>query len=377
MRKFMLILWLACLVIAVVVGCSDDGNLRPSITRLEANVECGIAPVNVQFVAFVTGGNPTADPTGANAPLHVSWDFQDGGTANGSITSHRFNEPGDYSVLATVTDEDGDSDTMSIFVEVQSDSMFIQASEDTTVTASMAYFTAPTMGTSNGSGGSNIRQTVVFNEILAFNVSIIPNPVNGLFEPLLELHNPSTTQSVSLTNWSLTNDTSIPNKWRFAASTVLPPGGFLIIWVDNRSIAGPTHTNFHMTGNWAGQPENFVGAIYLYDSSRRLVDRVLLLNQHADVSFGHLPDASDDGLVALSVVADLCGFDPERGFYERFNFTWDMDDILGSVYPVREPRHVFNTDDVGDRMVRVTVFDTHTNVTRFDTVTVHVELPTR
>jgi len=311
MRKFLLILWLACLVLAVAVGCSKKVNLMPVFTRIEANVECGIAPVDVQFTAFVTGGDPTANPTGSNAPLNISWDFGDGGTASGSITSHRFTEPGGYSVLATVTDDDGDRDTISVFVEVQSDSLFIQASADTTVTASMAYFTEPTLGESNGTGGINIRQTVVINEILAFNVSIIPNPVNGVYEPLLELYNPSQTDPVSLNNWSLTDDTSIPNKWNFAFGTELLPGDFLIIWVDNRDIAGDNHTNFYMTGNYSGPPEEFEGAIYLYDNNEVLVDRVLLLNQHADQSFGHLPDACDDGMATLSVVADLCGFDPE------------------------------------------------------------------
>ena len=364
----------------MIVGCSDETNLRPVITRIEANVTCGVAPVDVQFVAIVTGGNPIPDPTGSNAPLTVTWDFDDGDEANGSIASHRFLAPGGYTVLATVTDDDGDTDTLSVFVEVQSDSLYIQASADTTVTASMAYFTAPTLGVSNGSGGINIRQRVLFNEVLAFNESIIQNPVNGLYEPVLELHNPLA-EPVSLTGWSLSDDTSVPNKWSFAPTASIDPGGFLMIWVDNRDIAGDDHTNFHMTGNWTGVPEEFVGAIYLYDASELLVDRVLLLNQHADQSFGHLPDASDDGLATLSVVADLCGFDPEAGFFDRFNFFWDMDDVLGSTYPIREPRHVFNTEDAqltgGQREVIVSVYDTHTNVTRFDTVTVTVEMPVK
>ncbi|MBC8422599.1 lamin tail domain-containing protein [bacterium] len=383
MRKILLTIWLTCLAVAVIVGCSDETNLRPVITRIEANVTCGVAPVDVQFVAIVTGGDPLPDPTGATAPLTVTWDFDDGSTGNGSITSHRFRTAGGYSVLATVTDNDGDTDTLGVHVEVQADSLFIQASADTTVTASMAYFTEPTLGESNGSGGINIRQSVLINEVLAFNQSIIPNPVNGLYEPVLEIYNPLA-EPVTLTNWSLSNDTSVPNKWRFAAGTTLAPGGFLMIWVDNRSIAGPTHTNFHMTGNWTGVPEEYGAngeAIYLYNPSRVLVDRVLLLNQHADQSFGHLPDASDDGLATLSVTADLCDFDPEAGFFDRFNFFWDMDDVLGSTYPIREPRHVFNTEDAqldgGLRQVIVSVYDTHTNVTRFDTVTVTVEMPTK
>ncbi len=376
MRKFPMFLCLAGLGFALIVGCSDDENLKPIITRIEANIECSVAPVDVQFVAYVSGGDPVADPTGATAPLNLHWNFDDGSTGTGSITTHRYLLPGDYMVVATVTDDDGDTDRDSILVQMRPDSLFVAASNDTTVTASMAYFDVPTIGFSNGTGGINIRQTIVINEVLPFNDTVMQNPVNNQYEPVLELYNP-TDQDIPLIGWSLSNDTSNPGMWGFVDSAVLTAGGIMVIWIDSRDEAGDEHTNFHMTDNWDGVPEDFTGAIYLNDPSNTTVDRVLLLNQHTDTSFGHLPDASDDGLVILSVDADLCGFDPVDGLYERFNFSWDMDDVLGSVYPERWPRHVFNTDDVGDRMVIVTVYDTHTSVTRHDTVTVTVELPAR
>ena len=374
MRKYLLIFCLTGLVMTLIIGCSDDTNLKPIITRIEASIECSPPPVYIQFFAVVTGGDPVDDPTGANTLLNLDWDFQDGGTGTGSIVTHRFDLPGEYTVVATVTDNDGDTDRDSILIEVRADSLFVVANNDTTVTASMAYFVAPTIGTSNGSGGTYIRPSILFNEVLAFNESIILNPVNNQYEPVLELYNP-TAEAVTLTDWSLSNDTSNPGLWTFPSGTVVEPGDYLIVWVDNRDGAADMHTNFHMTGNWDGVPEDFIGAIYLYDSSETLVDRVQLLAQHADQSCGLLPDASDDGLVILSVDADLCGFDPVNGLYERFNVTWDMDDALGSVYPVRQPRHVFNTNDIGDRMVIVTVYDTHTSVTRLDTVMVNVLMP--
>jgi len=374
MRKLTLITCLAGLALGVLAGCDSDENLKPVITRIEANVECGVAPVDVQFVVFVTGGDPTPDPTGANAPLDVAWDFKDGETGTGSVAAHRFMEPGGYDVLATVTDDDGDSDSKTIFVEILSDSLFVIASDDTTVTASMAFFTEPSLGTSNGSGGTFLSDNIVINEVLAFNETAVINPVNGAYEPLLELYNP-TDEAVPLYNWSLTNDSSEPAKWHFAVGQVMQPGEILVIWVDARDIAGDTHTNFHMTDQFLGPPEEYTGAIYLYDNTGELVDRVQLLNQRTDVSFGHLPDACDDGQANLSVMANLCGFDPELGLYTRFNFTWDMDDALDSTYPLRSPQHVFTTEDAGERTVVVTVFDTFTSVTRTDTVTVTVELP--
>lgn len=374
MRKILIPVLLLGLTTALLVGCGDDETLKPVITRIEANIDCSYAPVDVQFVAFVSGGDPSADPTGANTNLTLTWDFDDGGTGSGSIISHRFLEPGDYEIFATVTDDDGDSDRTSIMIELLPDSLFVVASNDTTVTASKAYFETPTLGTSNGSGGTSIRQSVVINEILAFNESAFQNPVNEQYEPVLELYNP-TDQTISLANWSLSNDTSNPRMWVMPASLSLAPGGFQIIWVDNHDLAGDNHTNFWMTGDYHGAPENYTGSIYLYNNAIREVDRVQLLNQRPDVSFGHIPDACDDGLVNLNVMADLCGFDPVNGLYQRFDFHWDMDDVLGTTYPDRAPSHVFTTGDAGDRQVVLTVFDTFTSVTRRDTVIVTVDLP--
>jgi len=36
-------------------------------------------------------------------------------------------------------------------------------------------------------------------------------------------------------------------KWRIPDSTLIPPGGTLIIWADGEEDEGPLHTNFHCT----------------------------------------------------------------------------------------------------------------------------------
>ncbi len=380
MRKYLIIVLLSVLATAWLVGCSDDTTYKPVITRIEANVDCGYPPIDIQFVAFVSGGDPSADPTGANSNLTLEWDFADGSTGTGSIITHRYLEPGVFEVFATVTDDDGDSDQASVVVSLLPDSLFVTASNDTTVTASKAYFETPTLGddgengASNGTGGNSIRPHLVINEILAFNESIIQNPVNAQYEPVLELYNP-TDSNINMGGWSLSNDASNPGLWEFPPSINVPAGGYRLIWVDNRDLAGDNHTNFHMTNNWTDAPEDYDGKVYLYDPAGQEIDRAHLLNQRADVSFGHLPDACNDGLTPLNVMAELCGFDPIHGLYERFDFEWVMDDVLGSVYADRMPLHVFTTDDEGVREVVVTVFDTHTSVTRRDTVYVTVELP--
>lgn len=81
---------------------------------------------------------PASDSTGGNAPLTVdftgsgsdvdgnivsySWSFGDGGTSNQQNPSHTFNSAGNYSVLLTVTDDKGATDTKTLHVYVTSES---------------------------------------------------------------------------------------------------------------------------------------------------------------------------------------------------------------------------------------------------------------
>ena len=113
----------------------------------------------------------------------------------------------------------------------------------------------------------------------------------------------------------------------------------------------------------------------ILDGDMQIVDSAILRNQQVDVSYGHYPDASESGVAVLSVVPDLCGFDPGLGQFERFNFLWTVNDVLDSSYRSRRTVHDFCIEDAGDLDVVITVFDTHTSVTRHDTVTVTVEAP--
>lgn len=77
----------------------------------------------------------TADPTSGNAPLDVSfdasaswdpndtivsyeWDFDDGTTGSGVTTNHTFTSEGEYTVVLTVTDTFGATDTFAQNIEV-------------------------------------------------------------------------------------------------------------------------------------------------------------------------------------------------------------------------------------------------------------------
>lgn len=56
-------------------------------------------------------GSSSADPDGTIASHH--WEFGDGDTANGQIVNHEYDAAGTYPVTLTVTDNDGDSDSVT------------------------------------------------------------------------------------------------------------------------------------------------------------------------------------------------------------------------------------------------------------------------
>jgi len=83
-------------------------------------------------------------------------------------------------------------------------------------------------------------------EFMASNVSTLADE-DGSYEDWIEIQNNSPV-TVSLLNWSLTDEVGDLTKWRFPA-TNLPPGEFLIVFAsdkDRRAPGAPLHTNFKL-----------------------------------------------------------------------------------------------------------------------------------
>jgi PKD repeat protein len=83
-------------IISVVVGQSSN---MPPIAVIEAEPSEGSAPLDVTF----TGRN-SVDDFGVTA---YSWDFGDGGTSTEVDPMHTYTEPGEHTVVLTVTDAGG------------------------------------------------------------------------------------------------------------------------------------------------------------------------------------------------------------------------------------------------------------------------------
>lgn len=106
---------------------------------------------------------------------------------------------------------------------------------------------------------------VFINEFLTQNVSLSTkvNPFvdeDGSFSPWIELYNSGST-SVNLAGWSLSDDALNPGEWFFpsGAQSIIPAGGYLVIWADGKDRKNPTgsnkmHTNFTLkqSGEYLG-----------------------------------------------------------------------------------------------------------------------------
>lgn len=127
MKRACLILAPAAMVGLVLLsgGCNDES--KPTFTRVLVTPACGVAPMQVEGYAILTGGNESGDPTGGNNNLEVAWNFGDGHTASTSLAYNNYAEPGRYTVTVTGSDPDGNSTSAQYTVRVLPDSLAIAA----------------------------------------------------------------------------------------------------------------------------------------------------------------------------------------------------------------------------------------------------------
>lgn len=141
----------------------------------------------------------------------------------------------------------------------------------------------------NAPGWPGIR----INEWLALNTTLA-DPADGSTDDWLELHNPSAA-AVDLSNWSLSDDPAIPKLFVLPAGTVIPAGGFLLIWADNTpsqtTPGGAPHAAFKLSST--GE------TLTLSAPDGRIIDQLSFGTQTQNASQGSYPD-SETSVFALS-----------------------------------------------------------------------------
>jgi subtilisin family serine protease len=130
--------------------------------------------------------------------------------------------------------------------------------------------------------------TLWINEWLADNASGLPDD-DGDFSDWIELSNRGETD-LDLGGLYLTDTTADPTQWEVPPGTVIPAGGFLVIYASGKDR--DLHTNFELDA--AGETI----ALYAPDGVT-VVDQVSFGPQEFDVSEGRWPDGAPD-VVALT-----------------------------------------------------------------------------
>lgn len=144
----------------------------------------------------------------------------------------------------------------------------------------LTFFIAFTLFTSISFG-----QALKINEIMAGNTTFLSDLNN--FGDWIEIYNP-TNQEVDLAGYYVTDDYTVPAKYQIPtgeASTIIPAGGYKLIWADDS--ARVLHTNFKLSGT-AGERFALVAS-----DGTTFLDSISFGIQTSDVSYGRTTDGSD------------------------------------------------------------------------------------
>jgi len=129
-------------------------------------------------------------------------------------------------------------------------------------------------------------QELVINEFLASNTSINRDPDFNSYSDWIEIFNPGP-DSINMSNYYLTDNFDVPNKWQIAEGTVIASGAFLVIWADGQNqVLNDYHTNFRLAKS--GEEIGF------YDTNLEPIDTVRYTEQISDISYGRQPDGAAD-----------------------------------------------------------------------------------
>jgi hypothetical protein len=140
---------------------------------------------------------------------------------------------------------------------------------------------APSPGAANGDAADPVV-TVFINEFMASNDATIADPDYAEFGDWIELYNPGAADA-DIGGWTMTDDLLDPIQWVVPAGTLVPAGGYLLIWADKND---PTTTALHANFKLGGSGEE----IGLYEADGTIVDTLVYDEQRADVSYGRIPD---------------------------------------------------------------------------------------
>jgi hypothetical protein len=129
---------------------------------------------------------------------------------------------------------------------------------------------------------------VVINELMASNTASLADP-QGEYEDWIELFNASDSE-VDLSGMYLSDNPDNLRKWSFPENTVIPSGGYLIIWADED---GQDQPGFHASFKLSRSGETLM-LIDRDEQGNMIIDSVEFGEQEQDVAIGRFPDGTGD-----------------------------------------------------------------------------------
>lgn len=137
--------------------------------------------------------------------------------------------------------------------------------------------------------------SVVINELMAQNTATLRDPADTDFDDWIELYNPGAV-AADLSGYFLTDDLANPRASALPPGTVVPAGGFLLVWADGETAQNDVAKGWIHAGFSLARGGESVG---LYAPDGSLVDAFTFGEQMANVSVGRYPDGPDGDWIPL------------------------------------------------------------------------------
>ncbi|MCP4512482.1 MAG: lamin tail domain-containing protein [Fuerstiella sp.] len=130
---------------------------------------------------------------------------------------------------------------------------------------------------------------VIINEVMASNNTSLKDPQDD-FDDWIELHNTSE-KEIDLSGKRLTDSLNPEDQWAIPANTIIPAGGYLIVWADNdKPSDNSLHAGFQLSKD--GETVRL-----LNEEGSAVLDKLQFISLPPDVSFGRTPDGATRKLV--------------------------------------------------------------------------------
>lgn len=169
------------------------------------------------------------------------------------------------------------------------------------------------------------RAQVLINEYSAANFDSYLDNYNE-YEDWIELYN-SSSNSVDLNGWYLSDRASNPMKWNFTSSFIIPANGVAVIFCSSRDeiIGNNAHTNFKLTQTKNNEK------IILSDPTGTIVDSVDLVPNLTSHSRGRETNGSINWSVFTTPTPSANNFNAQLEYSEKPSFSQAAGYYTGSV----------------------------------------------